>query len=265
MNFRLMAVAVMLSTVSAAYGQALDKSEPIKPINLSRWTGGTYHPDYTGYCVTCYGGGGCAKLAANRTDWCGSDIWRHECACPKPGISGTCRKCGFFGRIFFYECRHLACGQEGGQGCSWQGNSCDTGCAKGCCGCGGHERGLLNVGLFTWIENFRARPLGGTASLTGPYTPRWGCFGWKEGPVSFHGQCVGCYETYLSGNYDARGPLNGGYDPRQPFDGTSAHIGQGDEVPAAPDAAPVPNARRQGPSAPRPAARPTAPRVSYAR
>lgn len=261
-----LAAVVLCCAVSSVYGQAPEApvapgptGSPVKPINLNAWAVGSYNPNYTGYCVTCYGGSGCGKRGKVTGPGCGLDIWGVECPCMPPGIE-TCRKCGFFGRILFYECRRLACNQEGGQGCSWK-NDCGDGCGScgGCGPCGGCHKGHLNDGLLSWLEDFRARPLGGTASLTGPYRTRFNAFGWREGPMSYYGPCVGSYESYLDSPYDARGPLNGNF-ANYPAAGHGQYDAEAVdvEVPAAPTEAPVKTgALRRAPTALK-----AAPRVS---
>jgi hypothetical protein len=154
-----------------------------------------YHPDYKEYCKTCYGGGGCGK---DDTCWrcgaCSGDI------CERKKIQ-TCHKCGVVGRVLFYECKRLGCGEVGGSGC-------DRGCPMTICNSRG-ERKIRPAGFARYLtgEGESVFWLGG-----GPnYIPRFNCYGWgknNEGPRGWYGTCCGCYETYLAGPYDSRGPLN---------------------------------------------------------
>lgn len=169
------------------------------------WAYNTYHVMYPDYCFTCYGGGGCGK-DGNRGDCangaCNSRGGVGHCATHKPGIE-TCRRCGILGRILFYECQRLACNQRGGDGCENEfGLPGDCGSCVGC-GCG-HGKGSRTGP----IARFQARPLGGYASLTGPFQFKYHCYGFREGQMTYYGQCCGCYEGMLNGQFNDRGPLN---------------------------------------------------------
>lgn len=172
------------------------------------WAYTTYHVMYPDYCFTCYGGGGCGKDGV-RSDCadgaCGTMKGVGHCATYRPGIQ-TCRRCGVIGRLLFYECARLSCGQLGGEGCEDEfGVAGDCGSCGSCVGCGcGHGHRGKGTGP---LARFQARPLGGYASLTGPFQYRYHCYGFKEGYVSYYGQCCGCYEGVLTGQFNDRGPL----------------------------------------------------------
>jgi len=207
-----------------------------------------YHQDFNCFCKTCYGGGACQnpnvhkKGGANGQCADGKCTGVPECSYDIPGIE-TCRKCGLFGRMFLYECKRLAYGQKGGEGCnppvpkcggahrhfgSLMGagcrtcGMCDSGCGCDSCdscdahGCGkGHHgcskcHGLKRFDFIARVENWKDRPIGGYGALTGPYRYRYYTYGWREGPMQYYGPVVGAYETYLAGNYNDRGPLNSG-------------------------------------------------------
>jgi hypothetical protein len=160
---------------------------------------GGYHPDYKEYCNTCYGGGGCGKDdTCFRCGACAGDT------CERKKIE-TCHKCGVVGRVLFYECKRLGCGETGGAGC-------DRPCPMTICNSRG-ERTVrpYNFARYLTGEGEQVFWLGG-----GPnYIPRFNCYGWgknHEGPRGWYGHCCGCYETYLAGPFDARGPLN--LDPK---------------------------------------------------
>lgn len=156
---------------------------------------GGYHPDYKEYCNTCYGGGGCGKDdTCVRCGACAGDL------CERKKVE-TCHKCGVVGRVLFYECKRLGCGEIGGEGC-------DRPCPMEIC----NSRGKRTVRPYDFARYLTGEGesvfwLGG-----GPnYIPRFNCYGWgknNEGPRGWYGHCCGCYETILTGSYDARGPLN---------------------------------------------------------
>jgi hypothetical protein len=158
-----------------------------------------YHPDHKEFCVTCYGGGGCG-----REETCVRCGACNGSKCQRDKIE-TCRRCGVVGRVFFYECRRLGCGEEGGNGCA-------KGCPMTIKMCNGKTRTVRPAAFAKWLtgEGESVFWLGG-----GPdYIPLLSCYGQSknyEGPRDWYGHCCGCYESYLSTPFDARGPLN--FDP----------------------------------------------------
>ncbi len=203
MRLALLVAACVLSLGSVPAIQAQEAPNVDVLVQAMTWTHSTYHRNYPTYCTTCYGGGGCHQCSGGACDGCHGDNLKGvgACACHAPGID-TCRKCGLFGRVFFYECKRLAYGQEGGQGC--HGVFLDDQCT-GCSPCAQKKK---HQGL---IDEIRSRPLGGYAAYSGPYQARYAGSGWREGPMTHNGWVCGSYESYLNGQYDARGPLNGGH------------------------------------------------------
>ena len=112
-------------------------------------------------------------------------------------------------------------------------DSCGSGCNAGGC----HHCGLLND-----------CPLGGRAALHGPYIYRYNCFGWREGPLTYYGHCCCCYEHYIWGHFDDRGPLNQGQIVgamhRYPYVPAAPAAENGDEPPAPMVEEPAPSAKR---------------------
>jgi hypothetical protein len=201
MRFAVILAACVLGLCAAQTINAQDVPVPAIVQADATWQYGTYHKDYPEFCNTCYGGGGCKNCPNGDCDGCNGDSLKGvgACACHAPGID-TCRKCGLFGRIFFYECRRLQPGQEGGNGCH---GVFMNDCASCCEGSSKKHKGPL--------AELKSRPLGGYAALSGPYQSRFGCSGFREGPMSYYGWSCGCYESYISSNLDDRGPLNSGY------------------------------------------------------
>jgi hypothetical protein len=158
-----------------------------------------YHPDHKEFCVTCYGGGGCG-----REETCVRCGACNGSKCQRDKIE-TCRRCGVVGRVFFYECRRLGCGEEGGNGCT-------KGCPMTVKMCNGKCRTVRPAAFAKWLtgEGESVFWLGGSPD----YIPLLSCYGQSknyEGPRDWYGHCCGCYESYLSTPFDARGPLN--FDP----------------------------------------------------
>ncbi|MEK6233450.1 MAG: hypothetical protein N2C14_01965 [Planctomycetales bacterium] len=217
-RFSLPSAALLAVGFSAAQAQDDAAAQPKKvTFRFQSWPAGMYHPDFPTFCRTCYGGGHCGT-----PDVCGGKYCGSECATHAPGIE-TCRKCGPLGRAFCYECRRLGCGQKGGQGCNPMAPCCAKDsllglhgkkdcCSTGCGECGGScgDECCSEYPLLNKLRNWRNRPMGGWAALTGPYQYRLHCFGWREGPLTYYGHCAGSYETRLSGHFDDRGPLNQG-------------------------------------------------------
>ncbi|QGJ72418.1 Hypothetical protein PBC10988_41390 [Planctomycetales bacterium 10988] len=292
----LLMVLGMSITAQAQYYDDYGSVEEEAPAFYGEWPLGMYHPDYPQFCKTKYGGGKCLNPRGS----CGK-IDCGDFASHCDGIS-TCRKCGILGRIFFYDCKRLAYGQKGGSGCNNLRPRCDDclsglnllshscggcgscntcgvdhcgcgsvawdGCSScesyGCDSCGGCNSCCDDFPLIAWFKRWQNRPLGGYGAMTGPYQYRYCCHGWREGPVHWYGYTCGCYESYIVGHYDDRGPLNlgtnhkDGYVSHAPsYMGASyAHM----PTDAEQDATSIYEEREEV-SPPRPNAAPSAPRV----
>ncbi|HEY1068732.1 MAG TPA: hypothetical protein VGE52_21595 [Pirellulales bacterium] len=222
MKWWYLAAAATLGLVFAPAAQAqpapataLDQIAHPELIPQVQWPYRTYHPDYPTFCKTCYGGGGCYTREGKGLCANGGCVTLSggvgSCAIYPPGIN-TCRKCGILGRAFCYECKRLGCNQTGGDGCKtcWalfgHNRSCGE-CYTGGCGCDAIKH-TSEMSFCDKIHAFRNRPLGGRTVMSGPWQYRYYAYGWKEGPMSYYGVCVGAYESYLAGHFDDRGPIN---------------------------------------------------------